>query len=419
MKIFPERFEEFQTDAPAEFYAGNKPPWAPRIQDRALAQARKWKLMEIYDHHDLSETEWYAFLERVAGYCGMDDTSEFARTETTGERSGATAPSRIGDPLRITPAGGGGGGGSSFGAIGMGGSGGGGGGGGRGGGSIFSEATQGLETMTTPDIRRAPRDGGPTGIFASIRSTALGRGSALRPRSLSPGFTTESEGDARGAGREPTTTMQTARFKAERRELMDRLHEPDILDITMAPADREARRQERIELVRALPWIYRPQVTGVFMLSAKYTAALASAYAKTQIYAASNTTLMNVPLMEFMRRRSTRETNGDMASYNVRETFAECVATLYFLTKDSTHKGSRFQIDRQANLDRSNELLRLMRNRFGYNGDTRCFYDITARNDERYQAPQERYSTRTSYPFATVFPQVATASVGPSVFRPF
>jgi hypothetical protein len=394
MKIFPERFEEFQTDEPAEFYAGNKPPWAARIQNGPLAQARKWKVMEIYDNYDLTQSEWYAFCERVAGYCGYDDPSEFARTETYGEKSGTIAPSRVGDPLRLASTT------SSFGAIG---------GGGGGGGAGRSE-----ETLMTPDIRGVSRDGGPSDLFAPRRPSPLARGSTL---TVTPTTT------AATGGGTPGTIFSEARFKEEREELMERLHEPDIIDDSMAPKDREARRQARVELVRALPWINRPLVTGVFLLSAKYTAALASAYAKTQIYSATNTTLQNVPMMEFMRRRSKQETNGDMASFCVRETFAEAVATLFFLTKDSTHRGSRFEIDRQANIDRSNELLRVLRNRFGYNSSTRNFYDVTAVNDERYKAEFERPSARLTYPFASVFPVAASMSapmsVGPSVFRPF
>jgi hypothetical protein len=393
VEVIPDRFEQFQSDSAAEFFDANKPPWAPRIAPRALALARKWKSMEIWDDFDLRSQSWYSFMEKVAGYTDTNDVSEFAQTLTYGERTGLVAPTRVGDRpgligvmgAAVTDSGGG----------------------------IIDPSVAG---MLSPDNRLPPppvsRDGAPSGLFG---------GAALGSR-IEQTFASGS-GLPYGFPDNFGTTVSRGRLAPERRDLMEKLHTPDILDVE-TDGDRNVRRQERLDMVRALPYINRPLATGVFLLNPVYVSALNSAYAKVQIYAGSDTTLRNVPLSEFMRQRSREETGGDSASTSVRETFAELVACLYFLARDSRHRGERFKADRDANIQRINELLRLLRNRFGYNTQRRVFYDVTPANDERYMPAFERPSKRTRFAnsFNTVFPTGSSmmpfiAPIGPSLYR--
>jgi len=399
VEILPERFEQFQSDTPDEFYRANWPPYAPRIADRALQNARKWKAMEIYDNFDLKSMDWYAFLELVTGYTDNDDVSEFAQSLTYGERTGLIAPTRVGDRPGLV--------------------------------GVLGSATTasgagvidvGVAGMLSPERPPISVDGAPSGLFSGL------------PRPSAPPLSTRTAGGDSGDSlphgfpADFTAMMNsTGRLKPERAELLEKLHAPDFLD-NETPDDRNRRRQERLDLVRALPSINRPLATGVFLLNPKYIAALNGAYTKIQVYAGPDTSLRNVPMSEFMRRRSTRETGGDTASESVRQTFAELVACYIFLAHDSRHRGNQFKSDRQANEDRANELLRLLRNRFGYDAQRRVFYDVTPRNDERYQARCVRYSARHAgsiAPFSTVYLSSANNAlpsylfpVGASAYRP-
>ena len=406
VELLPERFEQFQSDSADEFFDANKPPWAPRIAERALRNARKWKAMEIYDNFDLKQMDWYAFLELVTGFADNDDVSEYAQTLTFGDRSGLIAPTRVGDRPGVV---------GTLGAAAT-----------ASGAGIIDAAVAG---MLSPDVRPAPisYDGAPSGLFApSGGGGGGGRSAAPPPPSFRTAFGNGGDDIPHGFPADFTSLMtSTGRLAPERQELLEKLHAPEMLDID-TPTDREQRRKERLDMVRALPYINRPQATGVFLLNPKYIAALSAAYTKIQVYAGPDTTLRNVPRSEFMRRRSTRETGGDSASDSVRSTFAELVACYLFLARDSRHRGNQFKSDRQANEDRANELLRLLRYRFGYNAERRVFYDVTPANDERYQARCARYSHRapTAAPFNTVFPVGGTAlpgylfPVGPAAYRP-
>jgi hypothetical protein len=399
VEVLPARFEQFQSDSAAEFLDANKPPWAPRLATRPLALARKWKAMEIYDNFDLKSQEWYAFIELVTGYTDNDDVSEFAQTLGYGDRTGLIAPTRVGDRPGV------------IGQLGTAAT--------ASGAGIIDPAVAG---MMSPDVRLPPPvsvDGAPSGLF----SVPMPSAPPLTTRTTIAETTAGSDAPY-GFPSDASWMLSTGRLKAERAELLEKLHAPDILDIeTMA--DREQRRKERLDMVRALPYINRPLATGVFYLNPKYVAALNAAYTKIQVYAGADTTLRNVPMREFMRRRSERETHGDTASESVRQTFAELVACYIFLAHDSRHRGNQFKSDRQANEDRANELLRLLRNRFGYNTERRVFYDVLPANDERYKPVCARFSHRGARPaFNTVYPVAGTAlpgylfPVGPAAWRP-
>jgi hypothetical protein len=387
IKVLPDRFEQFQTDSTNEFLAGNKPPWAPSLAARPLNNARRWKTMELYDHYDLSLKPWYRFLELVCGYAGVVDISEFARTESYGERTGLLAPNRVGDRPALLL------------------------GGAAAPGGVTDAAVAG---MLSP-AGQVRGDGAPSQLFAP-------RGGGGRGRTLFSGGVPQTPRRDDGPGGFPQdfdeimrTMTSTARYSAEREQIAKDLHTDEIIDED-TPADREARRKERLDMVRALPYIIRPLATGVFLLNPTYVAALSSAYAKVQIYGGPDTTLRNVPKTEFMRERTKQETGGDSASESVRQTFAELVACQYFLTRDSIHRGNRFQIDRQANIERANELLKLFRYRFGYDRRRKVFYDVTPSNDERYTPEQSRYSNRfPTNGFNTVYNSLS----GPAYFRPF
>ena len=399
MVVLPERFADFQRDSAEEFQAGNKPPWAPSLAPRALNNARRWKTMEIYDNYDLTKLDWYKFLVLVAGYTDTKDVSEYATTVSYGDNTGLIAPTRVGERPGLL--------GTLGGAV-------------TASGAGFIDPT--VPGMLSPDVRLpAPsRDGAPSGLFAPLSSTTAAPPPPPSSNSTPYGFPADFASAAstpRGTA-DIDTTLSSARLVREREELVQQLHSPEQLDLDIGEAaDREQRRKERLDMQRALPYIYRPLATGVFYLNPVYIAALNSAYAKVQAYAGPDTTLRNVPVSEFTRDRSARETRGDMASYVVRATFAELVACMIFLTHDSRHRGNQFKSDRQANEDRANELLRLLRYRYGYDRARRVFYDVGPANDERYTARHERFSTTHVLPqFSSVY---AAPLLGASAYRPF
>jgi len=419
IEILPERFEQFQSDDAQEFQSGNKPPWAPTLKARPLNNARRWKTLEIYDNFDLAQLDWYKFLVLVCGYTDNNDVSEFARTETYGERTGLIAPTRVGDRPGLI--------GTFGGAVTASGAG------------FIDPSAAG---MMSPDVRlptAAPsRDGAPSGLFggggggvsasAGGRGTSYARGDGGRVGRSPLGQTSTTANDQLNRPGTPYgfpseefgTMMSSARLSDERQELGKKLHSADLLDLDSA-ADREERRRERLDMVRALPIINRPLATGVFFMNPVYIAAVNSAYAKVQIYAAPGTSLRNVPSSEFMRDRSTRETGGDMASYVVRATFAELVACMIFLTHDSRHRGNQFKSDRQANEDRSNELLRTLRTRFGYSRERRVFFDLGLPVLEQSRALEPPTIQHCSTHYLPSFGAIhgGPLLLGPAKYRPF